>query len=72
MALILAATDRVEQATWATAAAAALADESREARRHPFASALAKRGLEMAAEVTLGRMKLADVSRTPSATTSDA
>ncbi len=36
MALILAATDRAEQATWATAAAAGLRDEAREIIRHPF------------------------------------
>lgn len=70
MALILAATDRAEQATWAAAAAAALGDESREVRRHPLVLALARRGLDMAAEVTLGRMKLADVRRAPGGTTS--
>lgn len=67
MALILAATDRTEQATWATAAAAALRDEEREVRRHPLALTLARRGLEAASEVTLGRVKLADVSRKPGA-----
>jgi hypothetical protein len=70
MALILAATDRAEPATWAAAAATAIADESREIGRHPLVQALARRGLDMAAEVTLGRRKLADVSRTPSPTTS--
>ena len=65
MALILAATDRAEQARWATAAAAALRDEAREIRRHPLVLALARRGLDVASEVTLGRVKLADVSRRP-------
>jgi hypothetical protein len=72
MALILVATDRVEHAAWARAAAAGLRDESREIRRHPFALTLAQRGLEMATEVTLGRKKLADVSRTPGASASGA
>jgi len=70
MALILAATDRSEPAMWATTAAAALGDETREVRHHPLVQALAQRGLDVAAEVTLGRRKLADVSRTPSPTTS--
>ena len=67
MGLILVATERAEPATWATAAAAALRDDAREARRHPLAIALARRGLEAASEVTLGRAKLADVSRKPGA-----
>jgi hypothetical protein len=70
MALILAATDRPEPATWAAAAAAALRDEARDVIRHPLIQALARRGLDVAAEVTLGRRKVADVSRTPSPTTS--
>jgi hypothetical protein len=65
MAMILLATDHAEPAAWARAAAAALRDESREVGRHPFAVALARRGLEMATEVTLGRKKLTDVSRIP-------
>jgi hypothetical protein len=65
MALVLAATDRPEPAGWAAAAASALRDDERDARRHPFALALARRGLEAASEVTLGRAKLADVSRKP-------
>ena len=67
MALVLAATDRAEQATWATAAAAALRDEAREIRRHPLGLALARRGLDVASEVTLGQVKLAEVSRKPGA-----
>jgi hypothetical protein len=67
MALILAATDRAAQAGWATAAAAALRDEARDIRHHPLVLALARRGLDVASEVTLGRVKLADVSRKPGA-----
>ncbi len=67
MSRILAATDRAEQATWATAAAAALRNEGQDARRHPLALGLARRGLEVASEVALGRVKLADVSRKPGA-----
>ena len=67
MALILAATDRAEQASWASAAAGGLRDDEREVRNHPLALALARRGLDVASEVTLGRVKLADVSRKPSA-----
>ena len=48
MAFILTATDRAEPAGWATAAATALRDEAREIRRHPFALALARRGLDVA------------------------
>lgn len=70
MALILAATDRPEPATWAAAAGAALGDGAHEVLRHPLVQAMARRGLDMAAEVTLGRRKLADVSRTPSPPTS--
>jgi hypothetical protein len=67
MALILTATDRAEQAAWATAAAVGLRDEASEVRRHPFVLALTRRGLDVASEVTLGRVKLADVSRRPGA-----
>jgi hypothetical protein len=66
MARILAATDRPEPAARAAAAATAFRDEAREVRRHPFAVALARRGLDVAGEVALGRAKLADVSRKPS------
>jgi hypothetical protein len=67
MALVLTATDRPEPASWAAAAALALRDEARDVRRHPLALALARRGLEAASEVTLGRAKLSDVSRKPGA-----
>jgi hypothetical protein len=66
MALILAATDRAEPATWAAAAAAALSDAAQQVHGQPLVQALARRGLDLAAEVTLGRRKLADVSRAPS------
>ena len=67
MAFIFSATDRPEPAALAEAAAAALADETREARHQPFARALARRGLDVAAEVALGRLSAAEVSRKPGA-----
>jgi hypothetical protein len=67
MAFIFRATDRPEQAALADAAAAALADETREARHQPFARALSQRGIDVAAEVALGRVSAADVSRKPGA-----
>jgi hypothetical protein len=67
MALVLGATGRPEPSAWAVAAAASLRDEARDVRHHPFALALARRGLDVASEVTLGRVKLADVSRKPGA-----
>jgi hypothetical protein len=65
MAFIFRATDRPEPAALAEAAAVALSDDSREARHQPFARALAQRGLEVAAEVALGRVSAAEVSRKP-------
>jgi hypothetical protein len=65
MAFIFRATDRPEAAALAEAAATALADEAREVRPQPFARALARRGLDVAAEVALGRLSAADVSRKP-------
>ena len=67
MAFIFRATDRPEQAALAEAGAAALADETREARHQPFARALSQRGIDVAAEVALGRVSAADVSRKPGA-----
>jgi hypothetical protein len=67
MAFIFRATDRPEPAALAEAAAAALADDAREARHQPFARALAQRGVDVAAEVALGRLSAADVSRKPGA-----
>jgi hypothetical protein len=65
MADIFAMTGREEPAAIARATAAALADLERPATAIPFARALAGRGLEMAAEVALGRARLDDVSRAP-------
>ena len=65
MAFIFRATERPEPAALAEAAAAALSDETREARHQPFARALAQRGLDVAAEVALGRVSAAEVSRKP-------
>ncbi len=67
MAFIFAATDRPEPAALAEAAAASLIDETREARHQPFLRALAQRGLDVAAEVALGRVSAAAVSRKPGA-----
>lgn len=67
MALVFRATDRAGLAELAEAAAAAFGDDARDPRRHPFARLLARRGLEMASEVALGRAKMADVSRKPGA-----
>lgn len=65
MADIFAMTGRAEAATLARHAAAALADADRAAAAIPFVRALAARGLEMAAEVALGRARLDEVSRAP-------
>ncbi len=69
MALIFRSTGREEAARLAGGAEAALADQSRAARHIPFVRALAMRGLEVGAEVALGRVKLAEVSRAPTRTT---
>jgi hypothetical protein len=63
MALVFEATDRDEAAGLARHAAAAFLDEGRDPTRHPFGRALARRALEVASEVALGRVKLSDVSR---------
>ena len=65
MALILAATSREEHARVADATAAALADLAQPPERLPLVRALAMRGLEVAGEVALGRVKLDDVTRAP-------
>jgi hypothetical protein len=65
MAFIFESTGREETARQVASVEAALADESRVARHIPFVRALAMRGLEIGAEVALGRIKLADVSRAP-------
>jgi hypothetical protein len=69
MASIFSETDRPAPAALAMTAAAAFADDTRDPRRHPFAVALTRRGLEIAGEVTLGRLTLADVSRKPAPVT---
>jgi hypothetical protein len=67
MALVFDATGRADLGALARAAAAALADTDADARRHPFARALARRALELAGEVASGRLSAADVSRKPRA-----
>lgn len=67
MALVLDAAGESDAAALATAAAAALAAGRPEPRRHPFVRALAARALEVAGEVTLGRLSAAEVSRKPPA-----
>lgn len=64
-ALVFDADERGEHAALARAAAAALLDEGREARRVPFARALATRALDVADEVSAGRLSAPDVSRKP-------
>ncbi len=62
---IFAMTGRDETAILARQTAAALADADRAAAAIPFVRALAARGLEMAAEVAVGRARLAEVTRAP-------
>ena len=66
MADIFGMTGRADEATLARTVATALADADRAAGTIPFVRALAARGLEMAAEVALGRARLDEVSRAPS------
>lgn len=63
MALVFDATDRADAARRARHAGAAFLDDARAPEWHPFARALARRTLEVAAEIALGRVKLSDVSR---------
>jgi hypothetical protein len=65
MADIFEMTRRADAAATARAVANALADAARPATAIPFVRALAARGLEMAAEVALGRARLDEVSRAP-------
>ena len=65
MAEIFAMTGREPAAALAHTVAGALADASRPATAIPFVRALAARGLEMAAEVALGRARLDEVTRAP-------
>lgn len=68
MAWIFDATDRPESARLAGTASAAFADLERDVTQHPLARAMARRALELAGEVTLGRVSAADVSRKPTPT----
>jgi hypothetical protein len=65
MAFVFDQTRRPEPAAIARAAAVALADETRDVTRQPFATGLARRALEIAGEVAAGRLSAADVSRKP-------
>ena len=63
MALVFRATGRDEPARIAAATAGALRDLERSLASVPWVSAMARRGLEVAADVALGRVSLADVRR---------
>jgi hypothetical protein len=65
MALVFEADGTEEAAAIARATAAELAELAREVRRQPFARGLARRALEIASEVALGRLSAAEVSRRP-------
>jgi len=65
MALIFELTDRLEAAALARAAAGQLADAARPATQIPFARGLARRALEVGAEVAAGRISASEVSRQP-------
>ena len=65
MAFVLGRAGRPEPGAIAGAAAAVLGDETRLVRHDPFARALARRGLEVAGEVAMGRVSAAEVSRRP-------
>jgi hypothetical protein len=68
MALVFSAVGREEHAALTRAAAAALADETLDAYRHPLARGLAARALEVAGEVALGRLPAAEATRQPKRT----
>ncbi len=65
MAQIFDLTDRPRAASAARETARALVDPGQSPARIPFARGLAQRALEVAAEVTSGRVRAADVSRQP-------
>jgi hypothetical protein len=67
MALVLDGAGSPEPAALARNVAGALAAEGFEPRRVPFVRALAARSLEIAGEVTLGRLSASEVSRKPKA-----
>jgi hypothetical protein len=64
-AWVLLETGRAAEARAALAAALALGDPETPARRIPFARALVERSLEIAGEVTLGRLPADEVRRIP-------
>ena len=70
MALVFGQIGRAEPAALADAAARGFLDSARDVRHHPFAIALARRGIEIAGEIALGRLSAADVSRKPAPVTS--
>jgi hypothetical protein len=63
MALVFRATGREEPARIAAATAAALRDRDRALSSVPWVAAMVRRGLEVAADVALGRVRLEDVRR---------
>jgi hypothetical protein len=65
MSRVFEAAGRGEHAALARAAGDALLDEGRDATRLPFARALAARALDVAGEVSLGRLSAAEASRKP-------
>ena len=65
MSLVHRALGRETHAALEEAVASALGDLSRDASAQPFARALARRALDVAGEVALGRMSASDVSRKP-------
>jgi hypothetical protein len=65
MARVFRALGRAADAELAEAAAGGLADPSRDPAQQPFPRALARRALEIAGEVALGRISATDVSRKP-------
>jgi hypothetical protein len=67
MVWVFEATGRPDPARLAAAAAAAFSDLARDARHHPMARAMARRALELAGEVALGRISAGEVSRRPGA-----
>lgn len=64
-AAVLARLGREPEARMALAVALALADPAREPRRIPWVRRLVERGLQVASEVSLGRVSAQEVSRRP-------
>jgi hypothetical protein len=65
MSLVFRATGREEAAQIAAATAVAVRDPERALSGVPWAAAMARRGLEVAGDVALGRVRLGDVRRSP-------